>query len=114
MVNLDRFNNAIYYAVDYITKSLFSDSVNKIIIYGSCARGDFSNNSDVDVYIEFLHEVANEHLRVMRSDFMCGDLRRVDIDVHWGFKSLDLYEDLYHSLIRKEGVVVWCKENTLI
>lgn len=32
-------------------KKVFDDKMSKIILYGSCARGDYDENSDIDIMI---------------------------------------------------------------
>ena len=46
-ISLDRIKRII---VRDITKAL-KDDCEKIIMYGSCARGNYNNNSDVDIAI---------------------------------------------------------------
>ena len=33
------------------TKSAYGDKLNQIILFGSCARGDYDNESDIDVMV---------------------------------------------------------------
>jgi predicted nucleotidyltransferase len=46
----DKVNEVVYYFFKQI-KKLFGEHLSKVILYGSYARGDYKNNSDVDIMI---------------------------------------------------------------
>ena len=43
-------NNLLYQVTDY-SKEVFGDKLKKVILYGSYARGDYDDESDIDVMI---------------------------------------------------------------
>ncbi len=45
-------------------KKIYGDSLTKVILYGSCARGDFEPDSDIDVML--LLNVDNEQIQTER------------------------------------------------
>lgn len=56
------------------TKAIFGDNLNSIILFGSYARGDFDNESDIDILI--LADIPSDELAKYRGhiDSLCGDL----------------------------------------
>ena len=94
-------------------KALYGDKLNKIVLYGSYARGDYHEDSDVDVMI--LLDVAKEAL---------GSTRNAVIDMTYDFnyqKSIDIMpviqcKSLFHYWekvlpfyrnVNSEGIVLY-------
>ncbi len=53
----------------FLLDSKTGDKINKIILFGSVARGDFSKESDIDIFIdteEDMEEVEEESLRALK------------------------------------------------
>jgi predicted nucleotidyltransferase len=48
-------------------ESVFAEKLNKVILYGSYARGDFDDESDVDVMI--IVDMDEENLRAYENEF---------------------------------------------
>ena len=71
-------NELIAYAYDFLSylalQSIFKDHhINKIMIYGSVARGDFDEESDVDLFFDVLNEkeitIIEKQLKVIEKKF---------------------------------------------
>ena len=43
--------NVIMYKFAQQIRSIFGDSLKKVVVYGSYARGDYQKNSDIDIMI---------------------------------------------------------------
>jgi uncharacterized protein len=86
-------------------KSYFKEKyfVDKIAIVGSYARGDYNENSDVDLVIYFLPEAVNHRMfRIynrLQEDISSGLKKRIDIIVNGkvlpAFKEIINKEALY-------------------
>ena len=56
------------------TKELFDESLHSVILYGSYARGDYDDESDIDIMV--LVDIDESELPAFRSriDALCGKL----------------------------------------
>jgi predicted nucleotidyltransferase len=94
-------------------RPLFGDKLKKVILYGSYARGDYDEESDVDVM--FLVDDEDENLRTYRKpirkveseiDFkydvlLCGIVQNQD-------KFYQYINDIpFYSNVYKEGIVLY-------
>lgn len=95
------------------TIPIFGDKLKKVILYGSYARGDFDEESDVDVM--FLVDEDDENLRTYRKP-----IRKVESDIDFKYdvllcgivqnqnKFYRYINDIpFYSKVYKEGVVLY-------
>lgn len=91
-------------------KQLYGNILKEIILYGSCARGDFSDDSDIDVLI--LLNVPLDQISEQR-DRIQDVTNRLDLDYDVVLapvcQTLEVYERYAHvspfyQNIKKEGV----------
>lgn len=91
-------------------KELLGDRVKKIILYGSYARGDFNNNSDVDIMIlTDLNEKEIEDYRDKISDIAFDIELDKEIYISPIIKNVDKYNARinvipFYMNVQKEGV----------
>lgn len=66
--------NGILKKFEQETKNIFGDKLNSIILFGSYARGDYDEESDIDILI--LADISSEEIANYREhiDTLCGDL----------------------------------------
>ena len=90
----------------------FRENLKRVILYGSCARGDFSSDSDIDVLI--LLDIPQEDLPVARrkimdmADKLDWDYEVVLAPVGQTYQIFDRYRNasIFYQNIEKEGVLV--------
>lgn len=93
-------------------KSIFGTNLKKVILYGSCARGDFSLDSDIDVMI--LLDIPQEDLPSARKIVMdVSDRLDLKYDVVLTpvvqtYRNFEYYRaaSVFYQNIEKEGVLV--------
>lgn len=56
----------IIYRFSQELRRILGDKLTKIIVYGSYARGDFRENSDIDIMI--LVKMSDEEIRLVKND----------------------------------------------
>ena len=93
-------------------KSLLGEKLTKVIVYGSYARGDYRDNSDVDIMI--LVKMTDEEIRTVKNDIY--DLAfevemNTGIEISPVIKNEEQYEYWVDTLpfyrnVRDEGIVV--------
>ena len=81
--------SSIIYKFSQEVKRMLGEKLTKVIVYGSYARGDYRDNSDVDIMI--LVKLSDEEIRAIKNDIY--DLAFDD--------TLPFYRN-----VRDEGVVV--------
>ncbi len=79
---------------------------NKIILFGSRARGDFKESSDIDIAIEFLNNNKDNFIKIQTKLEDLNTLYKFDIV---DFNSLK--EDKFKKEILKDGIVIYNKDN---
>ena len=102
----------IIYRFSQELRRILGDKLTKIIVYGSYARGDFRENSDIDIMI--LVKMSDEEIRLVKNDIY--DLA-FEFEINTGIefspiiKNEDQYEYWIDTLpfyrnVRDEGVVI--------
>lgn len=96
-----------------VTK-LMGNRAKKIILYGSYARGDFNNNSDIDIMV--LTDLADEEIVEYRSKIIsiAYDIEwdnKFDITLSPVVKNIDKFNYWLEALpfymnVQKEGVIL--------
>lgn len=93
-------------------RRIYGSSLKEIILYGSCARGDFSDDSDIDVLV--LLNVPPEDISLQRHRIQAvTDQLDLDYDVVLTpvFQNCDVYSkytpvSVFYQNIQKEGVKI--------
>ncbi len=106
-----KINNIVQDFIDKV-RNLFGDRVKKIILYGSYARGDYKESSDIDIMI--LTDFSFEEIEKYRDDI--SDIA-FDIELETGImlspiiKNIDKYNARvnivpFYNNVQKEGVIL--------
>lgn len=107
----ENINNIIQYFTNKV-RTLLGNRVKKIILYGSYARGDYNDSSDVDIMI--LTDFTFEEIEKYRDDI--SDIA-FDIELETGIilspiiKNIDKYNEQvniipFYTNVQKDGVVL--------
>ena len=91
-------------------KKIYGNKLQTVILYGSCARGDFQNDSDIDILL--LMNVPKENLaEERRKIFAMADRLDLEYEVVLApvLQSWDVYENYlpvssFYQNVQKEGV----------
>lgn len=90
---------------------IFQDNISMIILYGSAARNEATNESDIDIAIIIKNEMDNQTKKRFISWAADMDIRYEKV-----FSIVDIQEDKmkkwesvlpFYQNIRKEGIVLW-------
>ena len=83
----------IYIKIKDITKKY----KNRFVVFGSRARGDYKNNSDIDIAV--LGEITDKDIIAIKNDFDCIDMEyMIDLVFEMKTENKELTEN-----IKKEG-----------
>lgn len=98
------------------TKSIMGDSLKQMILYGSYARGDYGDNSDMDIMV--LTELTDDRIIQIEDEIFDA---AYDIELEYGVPiSVNIKNEKhfknwvnslpYYSNIQKEGIIIVQKE----
>lgn len=95
------------------TRQLLKDNIYQIILYGSCARGDFNSESDIDVMIIMncqKEEVSRHRKQVSKIASRIG--LKNDIEISLLLRDKETFEkggDIlpFYKNIQREGVFLY-------
>ena len=104
--------SSIIYKFSQEVKRTLGEKLTKVIVYGSYARGDYRDNSDVDIMI--LVKLSDEEIRAIKNDIydLAFDVEMsTGIEISPVIKNEEQYEYWVDTLpfyrnVRDEGVVV--------
>ena len=87
------------------TKSIMGDSLKQMILYGSYARGDYGDNSDMDIMV--LTELTDDRIIQIEDEIELeyGVPISVNIKNEKHFKNW-VNSLPYYSNIQKEGIII--------
>ena len=109
----ERHKNAMTYALKKIQQSPIALYVKNVILYGSCARGEASCGSDVDLCVLLNEDVRNlpnyaQIIHLLKGTISEDDARSAETDIK--FVIGDEWQNsgmLYFKNLRKDGIPVW-------
>ena len=109
----ERHKNAMTYALKKIQQSPIALYVKNVILYGSCARGEASWGSDVDLCVllnEDVRKLPNyaQIIHLLKGTISEEDAHSVETDIK--FVIGDEWQNsgmLYFKNLRKDGIPVW-------
>ena len=104
---------ALNYALNVIKKSVLYPYLQKIVLFGSTARGTETGDSDIDLLLVFSGNIENvqnylKQYRNLKSDVNSDDLHAAECDLKFciGDEWLTSKSTIYRC-IRKDGKIIW-------
>lgn len=94
---------AVSNSLDFIRKQ-HPDSLRRVILFGSCARGEETESSDIDLCLVFddTAEITSRQMRLYKGYLRCVDEYERDI-VFCNQKHLVNQEQLIYRMINRDG-----------
>lgn len=93
-------------------KKIYGINLRAVILYGSCARGDFANDSDIDIMV--LLDVAQEEVGKARSKILdVSDQIDLEYDVvlapviqSWRLYNQYMAVSCFYQNVEREGIKI--------
>jgi predicted nucleotidyltransferase len=104
-----KFKETIIKNVNFILSNYY-DSVDMIVLFGSCARGNPKLNSDIDILILSRNEIDRQDKIDIRAE-LCETVDRVSSDII--FYTFETFKNSTKRIVdelKKDGAVLWKKE----
>lgn len=111
---IERTEKVMKYAVDVIKRSKIAPYVKHLYLYGSCARGEQTYESDVDLFME-LSEEFRQVYEEFRSEvhMLKGEVSPLELwdpEVELKVVIGDSWRDdkmLFYENVKREGIDIW-------
>ena len=99
--NKNNKNKALTEFIKHL-KSRYKNKIKKIILYGSYARGDYTEDSDIDVLI--VGDVSQKEISYLTTDILLkyGEIISAIVEKEIEFEKLK--NSMFHKNVLKEGV----------
>lgn len=109
-------NEIIAYAIDFVSYlKLKLKEIERVILYGSAARGDFDKESDIDLFVDSKSDISKKIIKISEdyrktSRFKEWELKGIKREIHIISGELDSEEwkDLKRSIINT-GIILYGK-----
>jgi len=91
--------------------ALLGDKLDSIILYGSYARGDADEDSDIDVMVILKRKPSSElkkKIRHIASHILLDTLYVISMTIRW--TKLAKMDTNLHINIRDEGILLWARK----
>lgn len=112
-----RHKDAICWTLTLLEDSILHNYIEDVLLYGSCARGEENEDSDVDLFVIFssdIEQVDNfaelrRAMRYLRGNAMQEDVdNAVEVDIHMTIgNEWETSPELYYQNIKREGISIW-------
>ena len=111
-VLVERTKKTLEYALCRLSESVLSPYITNVYLYGSCARGEQTYKSDVDLLVEFSEDIdpikCGPDIIQLKGDISPSSLEFPEVDMHVvigdGWRNS---KKLYHQNVRREGIEIW-------
>lgn len=109
-----RSRRSISYALNIIRRSPVAPYIQALYLYGSCARGEQTYNSDVDLFMvlspDFNTNKYKNDVILLKSAISPASLEMAEVDLNVAIgDSWKTNQLLYYQNIRSEGIDIWQK-----
>lgn len=88
----------------------YMKQIRKIYLYGSCARCEQKDGSDVDLFLFMTPETSPKLMRQIRTGISPDDITLPEVDVH--FSTDDTFSGCktFNNILSKEAKLLWPKK----
>lgn len=108
-----RHYQALLYALEQIKKSELSQFIEKIYLYGSCARGEEEWDSDIDLLVQLREEArkypeTKKQILLLKGEVSTDEIADPEANVRFVFGSeWENSSMLYYANVRRDGINLW-------
>ncbi|MEK6846287.1 MAG: nucleotidyltransferase domain-containing protein [Nanoarchaeota archaeon] len=103
--------------VSYLVRELELSSINRIILYGSVARGEATAQSDVDIFLDTSSPTLSKSVKEIVEEFYNSReatifrLKKIENRLSLKVGELKKWKELHHS-IANSGITLWGRYET--
>lgn len=108
---MERHLEAMNFALKILSNEPYSQYIDAIYLYGSCARGVQKYKSDVDLLVQYNQRFSPIIGRQMRTAVIPDDIELPDVELKFAKgNSWKNSTDRFSANLRKEGILLWKKQ----
>ncbi|HIQ96322.1 MAG TPA: nucleotidyltransferase domain-containing protein [Candidatus Limivivens merdigallinarum] len=100
------FVTSIDYTLTALLNSKYYSKIDRIIVYGSFARGDYKADSDIDLIVLTNERLQPEDIRKIRSLIDEKTYLLPEVDLKF-YQQHDKMDRIFSEEVKKDGVVLW-------
>ena len=115
VIKSERHQRTLHQYISSVLSNEFVKYINKIYLYGSCARNEQTFYSDIDLFIVLKENINDDEFWKVKS-VLSGECmlcvsdaaNDADIDIHYT-KNSEWYStnDFFYEQIRKDCILLW-------
>lgn len=115
VIKSERHQRTLHKYISSVLSNEFVKYINKIYLYGSCARNEQTFYSDIDLFIVLKENISDDEFWKVKS-VLSGECmlcvsdaaNDADIDIHYT-KNSEWYSanDFFYEQIRKDCILLW-------
>ena len=115
VIKSERHQRTLHKYISSVLSNEFVKYINKIYLYGSCARNEQTFYSDIDLFIVLKENINDDEFWKVKS-VLAGECmlcvsdaaNDADIDIHYT-KNSEWYSanDFFYEQIRKDCILLW-------
>lgn len=107
---MGRHSKSLAYALRKLSEDRYKQYIYAIYLYGSCARGDFKHDSDVDLFLVLEPGVPRALIREMKWAVTPDDLELPAVELKTGTLGDFSNSRQFDENIRNEGKLLWKRD----
>jgi len=107
---MSRHTESLIYALNKLKDEKYKKYINAIYLYGSCARGSYKYNSDVDLFLVLQESVPIQVIREMKNSVTPEDYRLPAVELKTSTSSEFSLSRQFSENIKKEGRLLWKRD----
>lgn len=104
---MNRHQKSLNYALSVLQSEKYAGVVREAYLFGSCARNNYSYNSDVDLFLFLKKGTPQSMLCELKTDVTPDDydLPEVDVKFSYGEQFSSIYQ--FEQNLRREAKLLW-------
>lgn len=102
-----RHAESLQYALDILLSDEYCPYIKAIYLYGSCARCEQTEFSDIDLFLFLDENMPHKKKRTIRSDVIPDNYLLPEVDIHYSFSDRFSVDQTFQRELERDGKLIW-------
>lgn len=102
-----RHAESLQYALDILLGDVYRPYIKAIYLYGSCARCEQTESSDVDLFLFLDKSIPHKKRITIRCDVIPDNYLLPEVDIHYSFSDRFSIDKTFQSELERDGRLLW-------